>query len=257
MIAACLKWLESAEAISPADQAALELALRHGERSGQPVMAVTLGPAAARRAARDALASGAHHAVHVLTNGATPSRETAVALSAHLQQATTVWCGDASADRGSASVPSFLADLLGVQQALGVIAVELASTPITATRRLDGGRREVLHVTGPAVISVEGAAARPRRIGLRSQLIDRSADLITVAGPRPAHVEPPLVPYRPRPQQLAAPAGDTARERIGALLHGAAPTRRGELVELDPPAAAERILAALRGWGYLGPVTGE
>ena len=30
-----------------------------------------------------------------------------------------------------------------------------------------------------------------------------------------------------------------------------------ELVELDPPAAAERILAALRGWGYLGPVTGE
>ena len=115
----------------------------------------------------------------------------------------------------------------------------------------------MLHVTGPAVISVEGAAARPRRIGLRSQLIDRSADLITVAGPRPAHVEPPLVPYRPRPQQLAAPAGDTARERIGALLHGAAPTRRGELVELDPPAAAERILAALRGWGYLGPVTGE
>ena len=38
-----------------------------------------------------------------------------------------VLCGDLSADRGSGSVPAFLAAHLGAAQALGLVAVELGA----------------------------------------------------------------------------------------------------------------------------------
>lgn len=257
MIAVCVKWLEDAEGISAADQAALELALRHAEQVADTVTALTVGPPAAARGLREALAAGATGAVHLVTDGPTPSREAAAALAGQLGNASAVWCGDASADRGSATVPAFLAEFLGVQQALGVISAEVTAVPLTVIRRLDGGRREVLKVAGRAVISVEGAAARLRRAGLRSQLAARQTDVVVVPGQQSTAAEPPLIPYRPRPQQLAAPTGDSALARIGTLLHGGAPHKRGELVELGPTAAAGRIVQALTEWGYLEAVPVE
>jgi electron transfer flavoprotein beta subunit len=261
VIGACLKWLdERAEpgddrfgGVSAADQAALEFALRHGELLGEAVTVATVGPVGAERALRDALACGAAHAVRVAVASPPESADAAEVLAGVLGEARFVWCGDISADRGSGSVPAFLAARLGARQALGAVAVELDASAVTVTRRLDGGRREVVRADAPCVVSVEGGVARLRRAGLTALLRAGSAPVSVVASPR--HVQPDVPalvrPYRPRARALAAPHGDTLA-RLRQLTDAGGAAAHGERVTLDPPAAAERIVGALREWGYIG-----
>ncbi|HQV56594.1 MAG TPA: hypothetical protein PKV27_01185 [Ilumatobacteraceae bacterium] len=260
-IVACMKWVSTQTdsdddrfaGISAADQAALEFALRHGELTGTPVTAITLGPAGAERAMREALACGASHAIHLLSPSAMASAATAQLLAAYLSDAVVVWCGDMSDDRGTGSVPAFLAAALGAQQALGAVQVGLDVGLIDVLRRLDGGRRERLRVTGPAVISVEGGVVGLRRAGLRASLAARDAYVERIEIPRqPESILAVTTPYRPRAMAVAGPAGERALDRIRDLLHSqASAPARAEVVELDPPAAAQRIISTLIDWGYL------
>src|SRR5262249_41269197 len=159
-----------------------------------------------------------------------------------------VWCGDFSFDRGSGAVPAFLAAQLGVGQALGLVHVERDEhgRGLEVTRRLDGGRREVLRVGGRAVLSVEGASARLRRAplpGLRADVRIEVRDWIAAEPDAISSVT--TVPFRPRARVLPAPRGGTALERIKALTSAPGLASHGETVDLDPPHAAERILDAL------------
>ena len=67
MIAACIKSIDdrSTHGLSPADEAAIEMALRHGEATEQTVIAVTVGGARADRGLRVALACGVKTAIRV------------------------------------------------------------------------------------------------------------------------------------------------------------------------------------------------
>jgi len=163
-----------------------------------------------------------------------------------------VWCGDYSLDRGTGSVPAFLAAELGTAQALGLIAIDLRSpTDTTALRRIDGGRRERLALVGPIVASVEGSTAMLRRASMRSMLRQHQIELI--AGPTQHIVETvaaPARPYRPRPRVLPMPVGASALDRIRTITATDAPVSHGETVTLDPAAAADRIIEALSEWGY-------
>ena len=261
MIVACLKWVthpgEPNDArfagMSPADQSALEFALAQAAASGDEVTVVTVGPPAAESVLRDALACGAHRALRIHAPSPLTSAQVAEAVAAAVPGARWVWCGDYSLDRGTGSVPAFIAANLGASQALGIIAVELVGADVTATRRLDGGRREVLSVSAPAVVSVEGATAELRRAGLGAL---RAAAQATIEVRQPAsaaHAEDAVIyPYRPRARVLAAPRGTHPLDRLRALTDagGAAPAH-GESVVLEPADAAARIVTALRKWGYL------
>ena len=131
MIAVCLKWLDAPSAppdtpgderfggISLADEAALELALQHAELLGDEVVAVSAGGPPAVAALRQALARGAARAVHVDMSPTLDSATVAGALAAVVDGAQFVWCGDMSADRGSGSVPAFVAAARRSRQALG------------------------------------------------------------------------------------------------------------------------------------------
>lgn len=260
-VVACLKWVshpgephdERFAGISPADRSALEFALVQASAIGTTVTAVTVGPPAAEKVLREALACGATHAVHVLVHGAMHSAHVADAIAEAVPDAEWVWCGDYSLDRGTGSVPAFLAARLGAQQALGIIAVQWRGDGLVATRRLDGGRRELLDVSPPAVVSVEGATAHLRRAGLNALRTAAHAEVRTVHPAATAHADDAVVrAYRPRARALAAPAGDTPLDRLRALTDaGAAVAARGDTVTLEPAAAAARIAAALHEWGYL------
>ena len=261
-VVACLKWVahpgephdERFAGASPADQAALELALRQAEAMSTTVTAVTVGPAGADKVLRDALAAGAHRAVRVDAPINVPSDHVAGAIASLAADATWVWCGDYSLDRGTGSVPAFLAEQLRARQALGVIAVDpVDHGTLRVTRRLDGGRREILSVTAPAVVSVEGAVAHLRRAGLAALRSAGKATIEVVSPTTPMRVEAAVVrPYRPRAMALAAPAGDDALDRLRVLTDtSGAGAARGETVELAPADAAARIVRALREWGYL------
>lgn len=264
MIAACLKWTappgeerdDRFAGVSPADLAALELALRLGERLGLEVVAAASGPVGAERVLRDALACGAARAIRIDAPADADSRDVAFELAQATTGASIVLCGDYSLDRGTGSVPAYLAHHRRVAQALGLVAVGVERCDgrhVEALRRLDGGRREVLRVPLPCVLSVEGSVATLRRAGLRQALASREAQIELRVSPPPHHHGAPAVvtPYRPRARVMPAPAGGDPLTRLRVLTDAGAAPSRGETVELEPRAAAERILEALREWGYV------
>ncbi|MFM7068057.1 MAG: putative mycofactocin-associated electron transfer flavoprotein, partial [Actinomycetes bacterium] len=167
--------------------------------------------------------------------------------------ASLVVCGDYSADRGSGSVPAYLAHHLGAQQALGLVEITGAeSGTVHGVRRLDGGRREQLVARGPAVVSVEGSVATLRRAPLAATLSAQSAPIEVVAGRPDPHVEPPRTePWRPRPRHLPAPQGVAAFDRVVELTGANVERTPPRTVELPPGEAARVVLEQLRSWGYL------
>jgi electron transfer flavoprotein beta subunit len=256
VIVACWKWVstgdERSAGISAADEAALEVALQLAETTGDDdVVVICVGQAESERGLREALAAGAARAVRVDAPDGLESAAAASALAAFARGARWVLCGDVSADRGTGSVPAFLAAELGAAQALGLVAVDLEAARVQGTRRLDGGRREVLAVTAPAVLSVEGAVARLRRASLAAELDARHATIDVEAGPPgPLEQTDAVRPFRPRARECPSPSGDPLN-RVRELTATAGTPRHTDVVTLDPPAAADRILAAMRDWGYL------
>jgi electron transfer flavoprotein beta subunit len=269
-LAACLKLVDRRPEVDPitgvvhdeerygaasgADLAALEWALRCADAWGGQVIAVTAGTSSADSVLRDALAAGATGALRVDLDPEAPSEVVAAALAPHVKDCEVVWCGDSSLDRGSGSVPAYLAAWLGASQALGLVGVEPQAAPgaVVGARRLDGGRRERLRVLAPAVVSVEGATALLRRATLSAKVSSRAASVSVVAGPaHREHLAHRARPFRPRPRTLPGPAGDHAFERILQLTATHTAPAAVAAVELDPDQAAGRILEALTTWGYL------
>lgn len=254
----CWKWVAPDDddrwaGVSAADQAALEIALTLVGDSGAFVTVATVGPPGAEAALRDAVARGARRAVRVDAPRDLLSEAVAGALAALATNCAWVLCGDYSLDRGSGSVPALIAAHRGVAQALGLVDVGTAAEGrLHALRRLDGGRREELLVSSPAVVSVEGSVARLRRASLTAELAARTATIEVVdgpQGPREAPIEEG--PYRPRARVLPAPTGSDALTRIRSLMSSGVDVVHGETVTLDPPEAAARIVQSLRDWGYV------
>lgn len=245
---------------SAADRAALEGALRLAETwpgtDRATVVVVAAGPPAAEAMLRDAVAVGATRAVRIDVDGDWPSEDVAAALADVFGPCDLVCCGDYSVDRGSGSVPAYLAARLDASQALGLVHVErTGSGELRGTRRLDHGRREVLAIPAPAVVSVEGSSAELRRAGLAAVLEAREVPIEvregTVGLPPRSRVAR-RAPYRPRARVLPAP--DAALDARGRIL-----SLTGALVERTPPRtvhaesgeAADLVLDQLRAWGYL------
>jgi electron transfer flavoprotein beta subunit len=252
-----------------ADFAALEHALRLAEKWDARVVAASVGPVEADAMLWDALAAGAAEVLRVEPAARTSSprpadlvgggRDLPAALAAALRSLygvpDLVLCGDRSADRGTGSFPAFLAAALNAAQVLGVVRMEPEGDGVVRVhRRLDGGRREVLRVRPPAVVSVEAAGVRLRRAGLPATLASGHAAIPVVrATGAPANRIPVLGshPYRPRPRELAGPSGSALRrtlELTGALVERTPPTVLGPL---SPGQAADELLGYLRRRGYL------
>jgi electron transfer flavoprotein beta subunit len=254
---------------SGAELAALEHALRLAERWDARVVAASVAPAEADEMLRDALAAGASQAlrVEVASSAASPrpaglvggEQESAAALAAALRQhygvPNLVLCGDLAADRATGSFPAFLAASLSAEQALGCVRLEpVDDRTLRVHRRLDGGRREVLMVRPPAVVSVEAAGVRLRRAGLPATLATASTPITVASMPAAAPRRIRVLgahPYRPRPRELPEPTGTALRrtlELTGALVPRTPPTVLGPL---SPGQAADELLGYLRRHGYL------
>jgi electron transfer flavoprotein beta subunit len=271
-VVACLKWVDRRADADPltgavhtdvrtsgasaADAAALEWALRFGAARSEPVVAVSAGAAAADAVLHEAIAAGAAGAVRAELAPDRPSSEVAAALAVALRSVdaapSLVLCGVWSVDRGSGSVPAFLAAELGYAQALGLVTLDVGAGPILAERRLDRGWRERVRVALPAVCSVEAASARLRRASLPGVLRGATCPVTVVpAGPPGPALGPAVIrPYRPRARELPAPVGAGPRERILALTGVLTDRDPPQTLVLEPPAAADALLAKLAAWGY-------
>ena len=255
---------------NPPELAALEHALRLAERWDARVVAASVAPAEADEMLRGALAAGAAQALRVeparwmarprpvgLVGGEQQSAiALADALRRHYGVPDLVLCGDLATDRATGSFPAFLAASLGAAQALGCVRLEpVDGRALRVHRRLDGGRREVLLVRPPAVVSVEAAGVRLRRAGLPATLAGKNAAVTVASTPAAAAARRIRIigahPYRPRPRELPVPAGTALRrtlELTGAFVQRTPPAVIGPL---PPDQAAGELLAYLRRCGYL------
>src|SRR5262249_34589092 len=150
---ACVKWVDTRPEVdsltgevrsdprsrgaSAADQAAVELACRMAASWGASLELVTGGPPGADAMLRELGAVGAGRLTRVALDDTIDSAWTAVSLALALRGVDVIVCGDHSLDRGSGSVPAFIAHALGAAQALGLTGVELRDPgEIVATRRI-------------------------------------------------------------------------------------------------------------------------
>lgn len=242
---------------SDADRAALEVGLRLADARDGTVTIVSVAPSTADGALLELAASGAMDLIRIDGDPALGAAAIGRALAesiAHLHHVEAVLCGDLGSDWGSGAVPGYLAHHLGLPQALGVVEITSVLDPIGVVRRLDGGRREVLSLAGPAVISVEGAVALLRRAPLRTVMEWRRRGVHVGGHAHPATttmVAEVSGPIRPRARSFAPPHSERALDRIveltGALVERTPP----RTVDVGPAEAAAVIVEQLTAWGYL------
>ncbi len=270
--------------LSAADEAAVEHALRIAEAWSAAVLVVTAGPAAADDTLRNAVALGCQvlripwppgdgasdglgSAQGFIEDLGGDERDLARTVAGELGAGgppALVVCGDRSVDRGTGAFPAFLAHELGAAQALGLVGLHAEVDGLLVERRLDGGRRERLRVPRPAVCSVEAAGVRLRRASLPAALAAGRAAIPTAREPgRPERpVAPvgagPTLPFRPRTRVIPPPDSAEPRQRLlsltGALAAHEPPTIVGPV---DPPEAADALLAFLARHGYLDDGNGQ
>lgn len=217
MIVVALKCVGGA--LSEPEAAALETALR----LDPDVRVVTVGPVDTDPGLRQALAAGAGRAVRIDAPTGVRSdvvgRLLASALGDMAPGPDWVLCGDASPDRGSGSVPAFLADELGLGQALGLVAVEPHDAPnvepgddgaCPPAGDAPGGRRSATDTRAHAALGdMDPAAVRPPVVG-RLRLVRRldggRREVLLAGSPAVLSVEGAVARLRraPLPATLAA-----------------------------------------------------
>lgn len=172
--------LDRSESIlSELDEYALEAALqlaeaRGGEKGGNIVTAVAMGPAAAVNAVKKSLQIGAYKGVHLLDErlAGSDAAGTSLALAAvvrHLNNTQgpvdLVLTGMASTDGETSLVPAQLAERLSYAQltfAAELETVDTPSGPLLRARRDGDSYSEVIEAPLPAVVSVTDQANEPR-----------------------------------------------------------------------------------------------
>jgi len=152
--------------INPADRRALEAALRLKDTLGAEVIALSLGPASADDALREALAMGADSAylltgnVLVGADAAGVSRALARAVE-RIGGCDLLLTGQMAADSNGGEMAGRLAELLGAPQVLEARQIEPDGAGLRVTREWDGALIDVATPL-PAVIAVSAAGPTPR-----------------------------------------------------------------------------------------------
>lgn len=177
--------------LSELDEYAIEAALalaesRGGDKGGNTVTAMTMGPEAAANAVKKSLQMGAGAGVHICDPALAGSDAgaTSLVLAAairHLGGFDIVLTGMASTDGETWLVPAQLAERLGVAQLTGLSALELApgSNTLTAVREGEDGAQS-LEAALPVLISVTDQANEPRYPNFRGILAAKKKKVTTL-----------------------------------------------------------------------------
>src|SRR3954468_6311151 len=171
------KWISEADIAlqtNESDGYALEEALRTVEAKGEgEVVVCTLGPQSAKTVIKDALARGAHRAIHVVV-------EDSKSLSAYQIAATIadairdeksdlVFTGLQSDDASYGQTGVILAELLGVPHATIVIEVDSTSLngSIRVKRELESGWYQWFTYKLPALFTIQSGISQIRYASLK------------------------------------------------------------------------------------------
>ena len=166
------------------DEFAMEEAVQIKEQRPQvEVTAVTVGPARAEAVVRRALELGADHGAHLVTKSGQgmDSLLTASRIAAFAKEKAfdLILCGVMSEDEQCCQTGPMVAALLGLPYATTVISESILDGErlVRVERELEGGRRQVVELPLPAVLTVQSGINRPRYPSLSNKLRARKQEL--------------------------------------------------------------------------------
>ncbi len=176
--------------MNPYDEFAVEEALRIKEKLGGTVTIVSMGPARATEAIRTALAMGADKGVHLndpAFEGA-DSYATAKVLASAIEKLPfdIILTGKQAVDHDNAQVYAALAEMLDIPHVSVVTKLDIAQDgkSAVAEREIEGGAKEVVHTSLPAIIAAQKGLNEPRYASLPGimKAKKKPIDTINLAG---------------------------------------------------------------------------
>lgn len=161
-----IKWV-----MNPYDEYAVEESIKIREANpGSIVNVITVGPKErAIESLRTALAMGADEGMVIHAPEALDAYSTAKALSSVIQSeggADLVLTGKLSIDANQSSVSQMVAELLKIPHATVVSKLQITQDSLTADRDIEGGAKEKLKLTLPALVAANKGLNTPRYASL-------------------------------------------------------------------------------------------
>lgn len=212
--------------ISSYDGYAIEAALRLKEAHGGEVIAVTVGPAAARDAAARALAMGADRGMHleVADPNATDSLGMAQLLADALMplRCDIILAGQTSDDVETGQVGAQVAEILGLPVISNVVEVRVDAQGVQARRDMEDGYQTVRSPL-PAVILSSTGLDEPRTPSVKGIMAAKKKPLEMVPAALPPEDrlawEPPFAPARSASGVIVqdVPAAEAASQLVAWL----------------------------------------
>ena len=170
------------------DDAALEQALLLVEaNSGGEVLVVTVGPEAAEKSLRKALAKGADRAVRLWDERLRLADPIAIARAiagvAAIERPDLILAGTQSSDHAHGSTATALARILGLPHGSVITAVQWdGKNALTVTREMEGDTRQVLQMPAPAVLAMQTGTNIPRYATMRMIKQAKQKPLVVLDG---------------------------------------------------------------------------
>ena len=158
--------------INESDNYAIEEALQicDNNENGEVVI-ISMGPQRVQKVIREALAKGAHRAIHIVTdsNESTDPLTTASVLADAIknEKFDIVFSGLQSDDLGFGQTGVILGEMLEMSTATLAMSTELSDGKIKVKRELESGYFQWITMTLPASISVQSGCNTPRYPSLK------------------------------------------------------------------------------------------
>ena len=166
--------------INPYDEIALTRALELTEKSGGSITVINVGEAATEPTLRKALAIGATDAVRI---NARPHEAffvaTQIAEYLKINPCDLILCGRESIDFNGGSVPSMIAEMLGIPSVAIAKTINVEGATGIIEREIEGGK-EIIECALPFVAGCSESVAEPRIPNMRGIMSARTKPLVVI-----------------------------------------------------------------------------
>jgi electron transfer flavoprotein beta subunit len=225
-----IKWI-----MNPYDEYAVEEALKLREAGKcTSVVVLSLGPKSrVVEALRTALAMGADEAIVIDAPEDIDATSTAKGLAAAIKaegELKYVLTGKLAIDDNNSAVSQMLADYLGLPHASVVSKMTVSDNSVLCEREVEGGTRELIELTGPALVAANKGLNMPRYASLpgimkaKKKVIKELVLTGLDVGPQDLHYKFTgfqLPPEKPQVKMLAGEAKQQV-EQLAQLLRNEA-----------------------------------
>ena len=172
--------------MNESDNYAIEEALQICEKNGDgEVVVVSMGPNRIQKVIREALAKGAHRAIHIRTDAqdSTDPLTTASVLAENLRSENfdLIFSGLQSDDLGFGQTGIILGEMLEMSTASLAMATELVNNSVKVKRELEAGYFQWITMSLPASISVQSGCNVPRYPSLKGIMGAKKKEISEVA----------------------------------------------------------------------------